>query len=186
MEDRAIVSLYLQRDEGAIAATQEQYGKRLRTLSYRIVGDLPTAEECENDTYYQAWHTIPPHTPYDYLFAFLGRITRHLSLNCCRERSALKRQGFVTALGDELTEAIPAPDDAACRLEEQELKAAINGFLSTLSKEQRTIFLRRYWYMEDIATIAWRYHFTKSKVKTSLHRTREKLRDYLVKEGYEL
>ncbi len=186
MEDARIVAMYLRRDEQAISATQERYGSRLRALAYGITADSPTAEECENDTYLQAWQSIPPHAPYTYLFAFLGRITRHLALNCCRGRAALKRGGYVAQLGDELTEAIPAPDDAACRLEAQELKAAINGFLATLSRESRTIFLRRYWYMEDIADIARRYRFTESKVKTSLHRTREKLRDYLVKEGYEL
>ncbi len=186
MDDKAIVTLYLDRDESAIGATQDAYGKRLRALAYRIVQDLPTAEECENDTYWQAWNAIPPHKPYQYLFAFLGRITRHLSLNRCRERAALKRGGFLTQLGEELTEAIPAPDDTACRLEEQELADAINGFLSTLSRDSRTIFLRRYWFMDSVADIAWRYHFTESKVKTTLHRTREKLRDYLVKEGYEV
>ncbi len=186
MDDRAIVALYLARDEQAIDATQKEYGTRLRALSYRIVADFPTAGECENDTYLQAWNSIPPHKPFQYLFAFLGRITRHLSLNCCRDRSALKRGSYVAALGDELTAAIPAPDDAACRLDEQELRRAINSFLATLPKDSRTIFLRRYWFMEDIATIAERYRFTESKVKTSLHRTREKLREYLVKEGYEV
>lgn len=186
MDDNRIVTLYLQRNEQAIAATQKEYGTRLRMLSYAIVADFPTAEECENDTYLQAWNSIPPHAPYRYLFAFLARITRHLSLNRCRERAALKRGGYIAQLGEELTEAIPAPDDAACRLEEQELRLAINGFLATLSQDSRTIFLRRYWFMEDIAEIAARFRFSESKVKTSLHRTREKLRDYLVKEGYEV
>ena len=67
MDDRGIVALYLRRDETAIRQTAEKYGSRLRTLAYGIVNDLQTAEECENDTYMEAWRTIPPHEPSDSL-----------------------------------------------------------------------------------------------------------------------
>ena len=73
MDDRSIVALYLRRDETAIRQTSEKYGRRLRTLAYGIVNDLQTAEECENDTYMEAWNTIPPHEPSDYFYAFLAR-----------------------------------------------------------------------------------------------------------------
>ena len=51
MDDKRIVELYLLRDEVAIEHTKEKYGNRLRSLSYGIVADSQTAEECENDTY---------------------------------------------------------------------------------------------------------------------------------------
>lgn len=94
MDDRSIVALYLRRDETAVRQTAEKYGSRLRTLAYGIVNDLQTAEECENDTYMEAWRTIPPHEPSDHFYAFLARITRHISLNCCRDRSRLKRSAL--------------------------------------------------------------------------------------------
>ena len=86
MEDTQIVELYLQRDENAISRTAEVYGTRLRRISINIVRDEQTAEECENDTYLQAWNTIPPNEPKNYLFAFLARIIRHISIDRCRYR----------------------------------------------------------------------------------------------------
>lgn len=186
MEDRGIVELYLQRDSRAIEKTQEKYGGRLRELSFNITFDAGAAEECENDTYLAAWNSIPPHEPVSYLYAFLARITRHLSLNVCRDRRRLKRGGYVVRLSRELEECIPSPDNAQCRLDEEELKAAINGFLATLSEEKRNIFLRRYWYLDSVTSIAERYGIGESKVKMTLQRARGKLRDYLIKEGYEL
>lgn len=186
MDDNRIVELYLLRDESAIAQTAEQYGSRLRALAYGIVADAQTAEECENDTYLEAWNSIPPHEPRDYLYAFLGRITRHISLNCCRDRSRLKRSAHICQLSTELEQCIPAPDDAACRMEEQELSRAINGFLSTLDAEKRTLFVRRYWYLDSVADIAKSFALTESKVKTTLFRCRNQLRQYLEKEGYPL
>ncbi len=186
MEDETIVTLYLSRDESAIAHTADKYGKRLRALAFGIVEDRQTAEECENDTYMQAWSAIPPHEPKTYLYAFLARITRHLSLNCCRDCQRLKRHAFVCELSREMEECLPAPDDAACRLEQAELQKALNAFLGTLKPEKRNLFVRRYWYLDSVAAIAARYGISQSKVKTTLFRLREQLRHYLQQEGYEL
>ena len=143
MDDSAIVDLYLRRDEAALQHTADKFGSRLRGLSYRIVNDLQTAEECENDTYLEAWNSIPPHEPRSYLYAFLARITRHRSLNCCRSRSQLKRSALVCQLSAELEECLPAPDDTECRVNDLVFQDLLNGFLSTLSPEKRNIFLRR-------------------------------------------
>ncbi len=91
MDDERIVELYLLRDEAAIRQSAGKFGMRLRALSYGIVGDRQTAEECENDTYLEAWNRIPPHEPRSYLYPFLARIDRHISLNCCRDRSQIGR-----------------------------------------------------------------------------------------------
>lgn len=150
MDDNKIVGLYLLRDETAIKQTSDKFGNRLRSLAYGIVNDRQTAEECENDTYMEAWSIIPPHEPRSYLYAFLARITRNISLNCCRERSRLKRSAFICELSTEMEECIPAPDDVECRIDDMAFGEAINGFLSTLGEEKRNIFIRRYWYMDSI------------------------------------
>lgn len=186
MEDGRIVDLFLRRDESAIRYSARQYGQRLRTLARDIVGDRETAEECENDTYLAAWQAIPPHEPRSWLYAFLARITRHISIDCCRSRTRLKRGGHVTALAGELEQCIPAPDDCACRLEELALAEALNGFLADLPREKRDLFLRRYWYLDSISHISRRFALSESAVKTALHRLRGQLRAYLEKEGYSL
>ena len=184
MDDNRIVDQFLQRDEMAIKHTTEKYGSRLRSLAYGIVNDRLTAEECENDTYLEAWNTIPPHEPRDYLFAFLARITRHISLNCCRDRRRLKRSAFICELSAEMEQCIPAPDDVECRIDDMTLREAINSFLGILDEEKRNIFIRRYWYLDSVVDISERFALSESKVKTTLFRCRNRLREYLEKEGY--
>lgn len=186
MDDREIVELFLARDESAIQRTSEKYGRRLRSLSYGIVKNAQTAEECEDDTYLESWNTIPPNEPKEYLYAFLARIIRHISLNCCRARSRLKRSAYICELSTEMEQCIPAPDDCECRMDDIALRDVINDFLATLSEEKRNIFLRRYWYLDSIADISERYDFSESKVKTTLFRSRNQLREYLEKGGYTL
>ena len=186
MDDNGIVELYLQRDENAIRRTMEKYGSRLRALAYGIVQDRGTAEECENDSYLEVWNTIPPHEPRTYFYPFLARITRHIALNCCRDRSRLKRSALICELSEEMEACIPAPDDTECRLDDAALREAINGFLRTLDAEKRNIFIRRYWYLDSVADISARYGLSQSKVKTTLFRCRNGLREHLEKEDYEL
>lgn len=186
MEDTLIVDLYLSKNEQAIEESAKKYGSRLKNLAYGIVEDAQTAEECENDTYLDAWNAIPPHEPRDYLYAFLARITRNLSLNCCRDRSRLKRSGHILELSREMEECIPSPENVTRALEESVLRDTINGFLRTLPEISRNVFLRRYWYLDSIASISLRFGFSQSKVKSMLMRSRKKLRQYLEKEGYSL
>lgn len=184
MEDGQIVELYLDRNESAIGHTAEKYGRRLRSLALGMTQDAQTAEECENDTYMGAWRSIPPHEPRGYLYAFLARITRHVALNRCRERDALKRGGFVRELSAELEQCIPAPDDLECRLDAMALGEVVSSFLISLDREKRDMFLRRYWYLDAVSAIARRFGCSEGKVKTTLFRVRGRLRAYLEQEGY--
>lgn len=184
MEDNIIVELYLNRDETAINQTRDKYGARLRSLAFNIVKDVHTTEECENDTYMQAWASIPPHEPRHYLYAFLARIIRHISLNRCRDCSRLKRSAFICELSTELEQCIPAPNDVDRLIDDIAFGEVINNFLAEIGEEKRNIFLRRYWYFDSIADISKRFGISKSKVKTTLFRIRNGLREHLEKEGY--
>ena len=184
MEDARIVDLYLARDERAIRCTAEKYGQRLRGLAQAILEDHTAAEECENDTYWEAWNRIPPHEPRTYLFAFLGRITRHLAIDACRRRSADKRSAAVCGLTDELADCLPAPGTVEEAVDAAALTEAVNGFLRGCSEEQRAVFVRRYWYFDSVEEISRRYGFSRSKVKTMLFRLRAGLKEHLRKEGF--
>lgn len=184
MEDTQIVDMYLNRNEDAIKETSEKYGYKLVALSNSIVNNFETAKECENDTYMQAWNLIPPHEPRDYLYIFLARIVRHISLSCCRKNNALKRKSFIAELSTEMEQCIPSPDNVECKIDEILLGEAINLFLSKLNQDKRKIFVRRYWYLESIEDISLRFGISTGKVKTTLFRCRKKLREYLEKEGF--
>ena len=183
MEDEQIVELYLHRDESAIHYTGEKYGVRLRGLALGMVKDPGAAQECENDTYWEAWRSIPPHEPRDYFYAYLARITRHLALSCCRHRSRLKRSAEICTLSTELEQCIPGPDDTPSRVEAKLLGESISRFLRKQPEEKRNVFLRRYWYLDSVGEIARRFSMSQSKVKTMLFRTRQELRTYLEQEG---
>ena len=179
MEDHKIVALYFARSEQAIAETQKKYGRYCRAIAYGILHSEQDAEECENDTYLRAWNAIPPHKP-SRLATFLGKITRHLALDCY-DRAHANKRAHTDAVFEELEAFLPAGE--ASPADEIALKEAINGFLSSLAKRDRVIFMRRYWFMLPVRDIAHGMGLTESGVKSILLRTREKLKRYLEKEG---
>ena len=186
MEDATIVELYWQRHERAIEESKSKYGAYCRAIAQRILNDVRDAEECVNDTYLGAWNAMPPHRPAS-LGTFLGKITRNLSLKRWRMLSAAKRGGGEVALSlDELEECVSADGSVDDGLEAEELAKMLNGFLAGLPKDDRRMFMCRYWHFDSIGDIARRFGFTESKVKMSLKRTRDKLAGHLKREGVNL
>ncbi len=186
MEDVQIIALFFHRDEKAIACTAEKYGPRLRRLALGILGDHSACEECENDAYLRAWDSIPPHDPGNRLYPYLARIVRNLAISRCRCDAALKRSAFLTELTDEMEACIPAPGDVAGEVDGKLLGETVSAWLRPLPAWKRELFLRRYWYLDDISAIARRFSCSESKVKTTLFRLRSSLRRHLEKEGYDL
>ena len=183
MDDARIVELYWSRSEQAISETEAKYGKYCRTIARNILADSADAEECVNDTYLKAWNSMPSNRPAR-LAPYLGRLTRWLSLNRLRDQDCLKRgKGELPLVLDELAETLDSGFDTEKELEIRELNREIRRLLSRLEKEERDIFLSRYWYVASIAEIAERSGFTESKVKSMLHRTRKKLLKQLKEEG---
>ena len=186
MEDRAIIDLYFGRDEQAITETGNKYGKYLYTVSFNVLRMREDAEECVNDTYMNAWNAIPPTRP-DSLKAFLSRITRNLSINRLSAMTAEKRggTGFDVAL-DELEECIPDRSSVEAEVEGKLLSEMISSFLRKEPKLHRTIFMRRYYYMNSVQEIAEEEDLSVSNVKVILFRMRGRLREYLESEGISL
>ena len=184
MEDNRIVDLYWQRNESAINETATKYGKYLHSISYHILLNDEDAEECVNDTYNDAWQSMPPHRP-SILSTFLGKITRRISIDLWRKHSADKRGGGEVALAlDELDECVSGNSNVENEIERQELQQKLNAFLMGLPRLERQVFMCRYWYMDSVSDIAKQFDFSESKVKSMLFRTRNKLRTMLEKEGY--
>ena len=184
MEDQEIVSLYWKRNERAIDETEKKYGKYCYSIAYRILENHEDSEESVNDTYIDAWNSIPPHKP-KLLSAFLGKITRRIAIDKWRNSHAEKRGGGECALAlDELKECITSENSVETDLEKKQLAQAVNDFLRTLSLAERRIFICRYFYMDSVESVCKKFGFSESKVKSVLFRTREKLRIYLQKEGF--
>jgi RNA polymerase sigma-70 factor (ECF subfamily) len=184
MEDRKIVQWYWDRDERAIPATADKYGSYCTAIAKNILGNREDAEECVNDTYLNAWNAMPPHRP-DVLSAFLGKITRNLSLNRYRHNTADKRGGGeLPAVLDELVDCVSGKEDTEQALNRQELVRAIDAFLDTLPRDKRSIFICRYWYTDSISEIADRHGMKAGAVSMTLRRLRASLHDYLLERGF--
>lgn len=184
MEDIMIIDLYFRRDERAVTETDLKYGPNCRRMAYDILSDRQDSEECVSDTYLALWNAIPPQCPRSFP-AFVYRIVRNLSLNRLRRMQTQKRGGGELTLAlDELGDFIPASQSPERELEAKELASGIDRFLKSLSRDERAIFLCRYWLILPTADIARRLGFSESKVRTTLHRSREKLRRHLEKEGF--
>lgn len=185
MDDSAIVALYWQRSEQAIAESEQKYGPYCTHIAQGLLRNEQDTQECVSDTWLAAWNAMPPHRP-SVLRLFLGKLTRRLSLQRLRRQGRLKRGGGEAALAlEELGECIPLRGgDVQQALEGRELTRLLDRFLSGLPTAQRQVFLARYWYGAAVKDIARQFGYSESKVKSMLHRTREKLRLTLEKEGY--
>jgi RNA polymerase sigma-70 factor (ECF subfamily) len=183
MTDKEIIDLYWRRDEAAIAATADTYGKYCHSIAYHILRNEEDAEECVNDTWLNAWKSIPPQRP-QRLSTYLGKLTRNLSLNRHTLLTAQKRgMGQVELTLQELEECVPASADLEQIAEEMVLVNAIEVFLRSQSRTARNIFVGRYWYLYSIRELADTYSMSESKVVSLLFRMRKKLKLHLEKEG---
>lgn len=184
MQDSEIIRLYWARREEAIQESQLKYGAYCRTIAERILQNREDTEECVSDTWLHAWGAMPPQRP-TILRAFFGRITRNLALNVFEHIHAEKRGGAraqMTLALSELSELIAdgSPADAEERMVFHD---TLQRFLSELRKEERVMFLQRYWYFCPVKEIAAELGCGQSRVKMSLLRMRGRLREMLEEEG---
>ncbi len=186
MEDARIVDLYWARSETAINETSAKYEKYCYTIAHNILANREDADESVNDTYLAAWNSMPPHRP-AILSTFLGKITRRISIDKWRSRSAEKRGGgeIILAL-DELSDCVSSDTNVEQVVETAELGKAIDCFVMALPLMERRVFICRYWYLDSIASICQQFGFSQSKIKVMLHRTRKDLRSYLERQGIPL
>lgn len=186
MDDDKIIALYFDRSEQAIQESDKKYGSYCNVIAYNILSSPEDAEECTSDTWLRAWNAIPPTRPAN-LKAFFGRITRNTALDRYRKRRAEKRgRGEIPAALEELGDCVSQEDRTISQLEAKRLTACINAFLWGLPAVKCNMFVLRYWYLEPIAQIAQRMGCSEKTVKNTLYRTRDSLRIYLEREGFEL
>ena len=183
MEDSAIVALYWARDEQALTESSAKFGAYCRKIALNLLGDLSDAEEVENDTWMAAWNSMPENRPAR-LAPYLGRITRNLALDRLDKATAQKRGGGqAEVVLEELEGCLAAPGRVEQAVEAADTARMISAFLREQPEPARGIFIRRYWYCDSMADIAARYAMPQGRVRVILHRTRNKLKKELHKQG---
>ena len=184
MDDRKIIELFQKRDEEAIRQTELKYGKLSRGIAAHILSNREDAEECVNDALLGLWNAIPPAEP-EHFPAFFSKITRNLALKKYAFLNREKRSREITVSLSELEEIIP-DERVSADFSGEALGKLISGFLRGEKEDARNVFIRKYFYFDSVKEIAGKYRFTESKVKNMLFHTRNRLREYLRREGVEI
>ena len=182
MEDGRIIGLFFERSEQALEELDRKYGAAVKKTAANILSDRQDAEECVNDTYLRVWNSIPPQKP-NPLVSYVCKIARNLALDRYRSNTAEKRNGNLDLVLEEMEECIPSNMSVETELEAKELTQEINRFLSALPKDDRFLFVRRYWYGDSVADLAAMTGGSANRISVRLFRIREKLRNTLTKEG---
>ncbi len=182
MDDRELTALFFERSEQAISALEASHGAAAKALAFNVLGDMRDAEECLSDGLLAVWNTVPPTCP-ESMKAYLLGLTRNCALDRYHLLGAKKRcSRFDTAM-DELAYCIADADTAQSVCEAKELGAAINAFLATLAKEDRQLFVRRFWFGDELGDAAKALGMTPQRASLRLFRTKDKLKRFLMKEG---
>lgn len=183
MDDSQIVALYWDRNETAIDHTDKKYGRYLTKIAYNILADREDSQESVNDTYLAAWNSMPPHRP-NVLSAYLGKLTRRISIDLFRKKNSQKRGGSQYDLSLQELESCVGENTTEQALDAQLLSQAIESYLRSIGEEARNVFIGRYYYLDPVKTVAGYCHISESKAKILLHRTRQGLWEHLQKEGF--
>ena len=184
MEDSIIIERFWERDESAISAVSEKYGKYCKTIARNIIGNEQSVEEIVQDTLLKLWESIPPNRP-KMLQAFIGKITRNLSLDAVKVMNAQKRgSGEAELVLDELMDITSGENKVEDLAEQHEILKAINDFLGGLPIKKRKIVVLRYWHCYSVSEISRIVGISEINVSSILKRERKKLTEYLKKRGY--
>ena len=182
MEDNQIIELYFRRDESALTETAKKYGTFCLCIAMNVLNVKEDAEECVNDTYHTAWNQIPPTKP-DSFKAFLGRIVRNFAISKYRALHAKKRFSGLEVMLSELGDCVPGAESIEQEIEAKELSTYINTWLAGLKQEDRVLFVRRYWYGEEVRELAKKCGVSATQMTQRMLRLRRKLKSFLEEKG---
>ena len=178
MDDNEIIDLFFERSEKAIVELSNKYGSACMKISMNILNNYQDAEECVNDSYLGVWNAIPPQKP-NPLFAFVCKIVRNISIDKYRKNRRQKRKGNYDLCIEELEDCVSSSRSVEDDYAEAELSSYIDDFLDSLTKINRMIFVRRFWYMDSYEDIAKAAGLKEGAIRTRLSRTKGALKEFL-------
>ncbi len=185
MEENQIIQLFNERSEKAITELSNKYGFLCKSIAENILKNKQDSEECVNDAFLGVWNSIPPQNPSS-LKAYVLKIVRNQAIKKYHFNTAFKRNSQYDVALDELYECFSCFNNVESELDSLELTRLINSFLKTLSKNDRIMFIKRYWFAMSVTEIAEDFNVNNHYVSVKLSRIRESLKKYLEKEGFDL
>lgn len=185
MNDSKIIELFFERSEQAITELSEKYYEICHRIAFNILGNEADAQECVNDAFLGIWNSIPPQNP-EPLSAYVYKVVRNVSLKKYRSNTALKRNSHYDTALDEIEGCLPSDFSIENEINAENLSAEINSFLASIAKENRILFIKRYWFGEEISAIAEDLNITKHNVTVKLSRIRKALKKHLNEKGFDI
>ena len=182
MDDSKIIDLFFERSEKAIVELSNKYGLVCMKVSMNVLNNHRDAEECVNDSYLGVWNAIPPEKP-NPLLAFVCRIVRNISINRYKKNNTQKRKSNYGMCLDGLENYVSAQNTVEDVYDDTELATYIDEFLDSLSKTNRMLFVRRFWYMDSYEDIANASGLKEGAIRTRLSRIKSDLKLFLEKRG---
>ena len=181
MTDKEIIALLEKRDDGSLPELSRKFTRLIFKITRGILAQNTDAEECVNDTLLAVWNAIPPDKPDD-LAAYICKIARRKAINRLRYNTApVRNSDLLTELDECLPSNTRSVEEAA---ELSELAGAINGWLETLSKRHKRLFMERYFNAQPIKDSARACSMSVTAATTALSRMRASLKAYLEERSF--
>lgn len=114
---------------------------------------------------------------------FLGRITRNISISRFRAMHAKKRFSGMEVMLSELNDCIPSLETVENQVEVKQLSEYINGWLDDLLEDDQMLFIRRYWFGDNVQNLAKKCGITPAQMAQRMLKLRKSLKRVLEQKG---
>jgi len=177
LRDEELLELVLRRQDTALGAIYDRYGRLIYTIALRITGDRETAEEVVQDVFQNVWQAAGGFQPGVGSFsAWLFSIARHRAIDATRskrERARAREQKFDAEV------PLAASADVERVVNQTLLRDAVREALQQLPDNQRQALELAYYGGLTRAEIAETLGEPLGTIKTRLRLGLLKLRDLL-------
>ena len=168
------VRLLRQKDPDGVKQLITHYSPLIKYIVSPILSDRHDIEECISEITATVWEKIDSFDEKKGSWnAWLTSVSRNAALNKLRKNGQDKANA-------ELTDDIPSdgitPEEEILRREQMQ---ALTEAMNRLPQRDKTLFFRKYYYMQPTSQIAAETGMTERAVEGKLYRIKKKLRVFL-------
>lgn len=180
-EEKALLKMR-NRDPAGLEALMDRYISYVSAVVWNILRGAMTPEDAEevvSDVFMAAWEQAED-LQTGKAKAWLGAVARN------KAKNKLRKIGRDLPLEEDVLE-LPDSTSFMDEMEQAEERGKVRRAINSLSAEDREIFLRHYYYAQQVSEISKSMKLNESTVKTKLRRGRMKLKEYLTgRDSYEM
>lgn len=178
IQEEEILKKLRRGDPAALEALMDRYTPYVAAIAARVLPGQPREwEEIISDVFLAAWDNRRK-LQTGKVKGWLAVTARNRAIN----RLRILRPEELPLEEEVLTLTTDHPQR---ELEAKEAARLVRQALDTLSREDRELFVRRYYYGQTVTKAAEEMGLNESTAKSRLRRGRERLKEYFRKAGYE-